>query len=57
MAVLPAGRAERPQITISVTVEQNELERLADADRTLVDSLELVPLEAKTAAVGAATTK
>lgn len=33
-----------PETTIAVTVEQSLLERFADADRALVDSLELVPL-------------
>jgi hypothetical protein len=45
------------QATVSVTVERNLLERFADADRPLVDSLELVAPPAKTAAAGAATTK
>jgi hypothetical protein len=39
------------QATISVTVEQAALERFADADRPLVDSLELMALPTKTAAV------
>lgn len=38
-----------PQVTLSVTVEQAVLERFADADRPLVDSLELVELPSKTA--------
>jgi hypothetical protein len=39
-----------PQATISVTVEKLLLPTFADADRPLVDSLELVALPAKTAA-------
>ncbi len=35
-----------PEATISVTVEQAQLERFADADRPLVDSLELIALPA-----------
>lgn len=48
-----------PETTIAVTVEQSLLERFADADRPLVDSMELVPLAvAKTAeAKTPATTK
>jgi hypothetical protein len=45
------------QATISVTVEQAVLERFADADRPLVDSLELMPLTAKTAAAEGPTAK
>jgi hypothetical protein len=45
------------QATISVTVEQAVLERFADADRPLVDSLELVALPTKTAAADAPATK
>jgi hypothetical protein len=37
-----------PQATTSVTVEQGLLERFADADRPLVDSLELIALPTKT---------
>jgi hypothetical protein len=40
-----------PQATVAVTVEQVLLERFADADRPLVDSLELVAMPAKTATV------
>lgn len=40
-----------PQTTTSVTVEQAMLERFADADRPLVDSLELVPSPSKTARI------
>lgn len=43
------------QATISVTVEQAVLERFADADRPLVDSLELIAAPTKTAAAGGAT--
>jgi hypothetical protein len=39
-----------PQVTTSVTVERAVLERFADADRPLVDSLELIPTAAQTAA-------
>jgi hypothetical protein len=39
-----------PQATVSVTVEQSVLERFANADRPLVDSLELLG-EPKTAAI------
>jgi hypothetical protein len=46
-----------PQTTISVTVEQTVLERFADADRPLVDSLELIALPAKTAAAAPAMTE
>jgi hypothetical protein len=46
-----------PQATVSVTVEQAVLERFADADRPLVDSLELLAPPAKTAAAVSATTK
>ena len=34
-----------PQATISVSVDQSLLERFADADRPIVDSLELLPLQ------------
>ncbi len=46
-----------PQATVSVTVEQAALERFADADRVLVDSLELMPMPTKTAAADATATK
>jgi hypothetical protein len=39
-----------PQATTSVTVERALLERFADADRALVDSLELIPTAAHTSA-------
>jgi len=39
-----------PQATTSVTVERAALERFADADRALVDSLELIPSAAHTSA-------
>ncbi|NOY41540.1 MAG: hypothetical protein GXP26_06855 [Planctomycetes bacterium] len=39
-----------PRVTLAVTVEQSQLERFNDADRELVDSLELfTPVVAKTA--------
>ena len=46
-----------PQTTISVTVEQSVLDRFADADRPLVDSLELLVPPAKTAAAETPDTK
>lgn len=49
--------AGMPQATVAVTVEQVLLERFADADRPLVDSLELVAMPAQTAAAGSAATK
>jgi hypothetical protein len=39
-----------PQITTSVTLERAAVDRFADADRPLVDSLELIPSAAQTAA-------
>jgi hypothetical protein len=46
-----------PQATVAVTVEQVLLERFADADRPLIDSLELVGTPAKTAAADGSATK
>lgn len=34
-----------PRVTMAVTVEQSLIEKFADADRQLVDSMELLPLE------------
>lgn len=46
-----------PQATVAVTVEQVLLDRFADADRPLIDSLELVATPAKTAGAAAPATK
>jgi len=44
------SQADMPRVTLAVTVEQSQLKRFDDADRELVDSLELMPLPvAKTA--------
>jgi len=34
----------RPQVTLAVTLEQSEVDRFADADKALVETLELSPL-------------
>ncbi|HYO25433.1 MAG TPA: hypothetical protein VEQ85_10855 [Lacipirellulaceae bacterium] len=39
-----------PQATVAVTVEQMLVERFANADRQIIDSLQLVPMAPKTAA-------
>jgi hypothetical protein len=38
-----------PQVVVSVSVDQSLLDRFADADRPIVDSLELLPLETASA--------
>jgi hypothetical protein len=38
-----------PQVVVSVGVDQSLLDRFADADRPIVDSLELLPLETASA--------
>jgi hypothetical protein len=39
-----------PRVSIALTVEQSLIERFADADRQLVDSMELLPLSSTTTA-------
>jgi hypothetical protein len=46
-----------PQAAISVSVDQSLLERFADADRPIVDSLELLPSPVSTAAADSPTTE
>ncbi len=40
----PANREDLHRLAITFTVEQSELERLAGTDRSLVDSIELLPI-------------
>lgn len=41
---------DKPRVSLSVTVEQSQLELFADADRQIVDSLELVELPSQSTA-------